>query len=244
MSATVLRIGGSHYGPVSKKFVKDIINSESYSDVTFSESQLELEDSTVSIEQPDQELLISPNLYVYARNVSIQAHVTQEEEAGVPIGTLKIVVSKLRGKVLEHFQTQEYSTLPGAKTQLGTVVVWLDPIQLEIMKDTAKRQVIVGPASTGKTLLIQLKVLEIMETTTENVLIILPYKQLAAKYKEFLENASNIDTTNRVKFCTAETEDWKCLLEENKTSHWFVDEFAALHTGHKELCNQILTMSR
>jgi hypothetical protein len=244
MSAMVLRIGGSHFGPVSKKFLKDNINPESYSDISFSKSQLELEDSTVSIEQPDQELLKSPNVYVYARNVSIETHVTQEEEAVMSIGTLKIVVSKLKGKILEHFQTQEYSTLPGAKTQLGTVVVWLDPIQLEIMKDPIKKQVIVGPASTGKTLLIQLKVLEIMETTNGNVLIILPYQQLVEKYKDFLKNATNIDTTKRVKFVTTESEDWEGLLKVNKTSHWFVDEFAALHAGHTELSNQILALSR
>jgi hypothetical protein len=244
MSATVMKIGAVDYRPVSKKFLKANFNPESYSDITFSKSELELEDSTVSIEHPDQEILKSPNVYVYARNVSIETHVTQEEEAGMSIGTLKIVVSKLRGKVLEHFQTQEYSTLPGAKTQLGTVVVWLDPIQLEIMKDPTKRQVIVGPASTGKTLLIQLKVLEIMETTNDNVLIILPYQQLVEKYKEFLKNATDIGTSERVKFVTTESEDWEGLLEENKTSHWFVDEFATIDANQRELSDQILTKSR
>ncbi len=220
-----MKIGAGNYGPVSKKFVKDNLNPECYADITFSKSQL---DSTVSNEQPDQELLKSPNLYVYSKNVSPET-----------------LIAAARGEVVKRLQTQAtLKDITGSKTQLGTVVVWLDVIQQEIMKDPAKRKVIVGPASTGKTLLIQLKVLEIIESGKDNVLIILPLQQLVEKYKEFFKKATNIDMSNRVRFCTAEIEDWEGLLGKNKTSHWFIDEFAALHAGYKELSNQILKLSR
>jgi hypothetical protein len=199
-------------------------------------------------EYPDEEQL--KRLYVVGKHVSVDESLIkdapQEEEANVYTDeAMMTLASKAKREVLRRIQTQSaLKELPGSKTQLGTIVVWLDAIQQEIMKDPTKRQVIVGPASTGKTLLIQLKVLEIIEETKSKVLIILPYKQLEEKYKEFLKNATDIDTSKEVKFVTPETQNWKRLLEENKTSHWFVDEFAALYAGHKELSNQILTLSR
>lgn len=177
------------------------------------------------------------NLYVTGKNYSIEESkmklASQEGEKG--------------REVSENLQTHLHlkEALPNSKTELGTVV-WLDSIQREIMKDkTSNRQVIVGPASTGKTILIQLKVLEIVETTTnEKVLIILPYKDLEEKYQEFLSQSSNIDMTKRVQFLTADTDDWEQRLEKNKDSHWFIDEFAALHAGHKDLCKKIIAMSK
>jgi hypothetical protein len=47
-------------------------------------------------------------------------------------------------------------------SKFGTLTIFLDPVQSEIMKDKHRKQMIIGPASTGKTLLIQLKVLEII----------------------------------------------------------------------------------
>jgi len=152
-----------------------------------------------------------------------------------------------RQKVSGSFRKQSHLedvVLPHSKTERETVLVWLDPIQREIMNDkTAKKQVIIGPASTGKTILIQLKVLEIIETTDEKILIILPYKQLEEKYKEFFDQ-NDTDTCGKVLFVTPDNKDWEGLLEENKKSHWFIDEFAAIHAGHKELCNQIITRSK
>jgi hypothetical protein len=177
------------------------------------------------------------NLYVTGKNYSIEESkmklASQEGEKG--------------REVSENLQTHLHlkEALPNSKTELGSVVVRLDPVQREIMKDkTSKRQVIVGPASTGKTILIQLKVMEIIETTTnEKVLIILPCKQLEEKYKDFFQNR-NIDINRRVRFVTPDNKDWQQLLEENKDSHWFIDEFTALHAGHKDLCNQIIKRSK
>jgi hypothetical protein len=150
-------------------------------------------------------------------------------------------------QVSENLQMQtavKYS-LPDSNHEQGTIVVWLDPIQQEIMNDKkTKKHIIIGPASTGKTILIQLKVLEIVTKTTNNkVLIILPCNQLKEKYKEFFQS-NKVHTTGRVDYITSENTDWEHLLEANIDSHWFVDEFAALHAGQKELCDHIITKSK
>ena len=59
---------------------------------------------------------------------------------------------------------------------IGKSCFWLDPNQQEILNNKNPTQIIIGPASTGKTILIQLKVLEILENVnnTENILTLLP----------------------------------------------------------------------
>ena len=69
--------------------------------------------------------------------------------------------------------------------------LWLDPIQIEVMKDQNNRQIIYGPASTGKTLLIQLKVIELFEKySNPSVLIILPFKKLVQMYEQYFEESN------------------------------------------------------
>jgi hypothetical protein len=198
-------------------------------------------DQTIQFQEKYKKLITAlaflSNLYVVGKNYSI-------DESKMILATQEGAVGgQVSGNLQMHSPLKE--ALPNSKTELGTVV-WLDSIQREIMKDkTSNRQVIVGPASTGKTILIQLKVLEIVETTTnEKVLIILPYKDLEEKYQEFLSQSSNIDMTKRVQFLTADTDDWEQRLEKNKDSHWFIDEFAALQSRDEELCDQIITRSK
>jgi hypothetical protein len=38
--------------------------------------------------------------------------------------------------------------------------------------------------------------------------------------------------------------DWKKVLERSQTSHWFIDEFAAINAGHKELDDAITKAQR
>ena len=70
-------------------------------------------------------------------------------------------------------------------------LIWLDSIQSRIQNSGNPRQLIVGPASTGKTVLIQLKVLDLFRTNKDSkCLIILPLEQLCLKYRRFFLTAS------------------------------------------------------
>ena len=81
------------------------------------------------------------------------------------------------------------SQLANKRDVSDKVFVWLDPMQMEIMEDQNPRQIIYGPASTGKTILIQLKVFQLIEENVDdNVLIILPNDRLVEKYKSFFKN--------------------------------------------------------
>ena len=56
------------------------------------------------------------------------------------------------------------------------------------MNDPNPSQIIVGPASTGKTLLIQLKVLEILETEEDSkVLVVVPLKKMKKVYLKWFD---------------------------------------------------------
>ena len=70
-------------------------------------------------------------------------------------------------------------------------LIWLDSIQSKIINSGNPRQLIIGPASSGKTLLIQLKVLDLFRRNkASKCLIILPFKQLVQKYQNFFQFAS------------------------------------------------------
>ena len=50
-------------------------------------------------------------------------------------------------------------------------------------------QVIIGPAGTGKTILVQLKIVEILEAdATSKVIIFLPYDRLVQKFEDFFQS--------------------------------------------------------
>ena len=64
----------------------------------------------------------------------------------------------------------------------------MDPEQVEIMNDPDPWQIIIGPASTGKTLLIQLKVLDILTyDPNSNILILVPLEIMKATYQKFFQ---------------------------------------------------------
>ena len=148
-------------------------------------------------------------------------------------------------EIVEGFQAQsamEKVDKSISRSDFGSIYVWLDPIQQEIMNDSNSRQVIIGPASTGKTLLIQLKVLELGRNDRDcKILIFLPHKSLVKKYTDLFQEAE-VNLNNL--FIVTPSDDWKRVLEERKNCHWFVDEFVTIHLRCKELNKIILKTAR
>lgn len=112
--------------------------------------------------------------------------------------------------------------------------LWLDQRQAEVMQSSCKKQYIFGPASTGKTLLIQLKVLEILNACKQDkdnrenkVLIVLPYDHLVISYKKFFQD-SGFETNNSDFLITTLSGPWRTIGD----AHIFIDEYCAL--GPKE----------
>ncbi len=128
------------------------------------------------------------------------------------------------------------------KSDYGSIFVWLDPIQHEIMNDSNTKQVIIGPASTGKTLLIQLRVLELCRKDSDcEILILLPHKTLVKKYQHFFEEAE-VDLSKL--FFVTPSDDWKKVMEERKhCHHWFVDELVAMHLRCEDLNDMIIKIA-
>ncbi len=147
-------------------------------------------------------------------------------------------------EIIESFQSQSAMEKVGKgilKSDYGSIYVWLDPVQQEIMSDANPRQVIIGPASTGKTLLIQLKVLELCRNDRDSeILILLPHISLVRKYQHFfLKSEVNLNNV----FLVTPSDNWKKVLEERKNCHWFVDELVAMHLRYKELNDIIIKMA-
>ena len=92
-------------------------------------------------------------------------------------------------EIISEFQSQsqlEKVDKNISKTTFGSLFVWLDPVQQEIIDDDNPKQVIIGSASTGKTLLLQLKILDLCSNDKDSeAVIILPNKKLVKKYQEF-----------------------------------------------------------
>ena len=106
--------------------------------------------------------------------------------------------------------------------------LWLDPLQAKILSDKNPYQVIIGPASSGKTIMIQLKILEILRNKKhEQVLIILPSETLKLKYEEFFSKANLGQSKQNIKIVTAR-EDFLSFL--STSPHIFIDEFCASAT--------------
>ena len=117
---------------------------------------------------------------------------------------------------------------------------WLDPIQSEIMNDSNPYQIIVGPASTGKTILIQLKVCQILQKG-ENVavLIILPLEILKVKYLQFFDTWGFTEVKKL--FILTVREDWKTVMLEHKP-HVFIDELSAVESIDNNFLDEVLQL--
>ncbi len=138
---------------------------------------------------------------------------------------------------LTHHKHLEKWRHPGVEKSKD-LYVWLDPIQVEIMKDKDPIQIIIGPASTGKTILIQLKIIEKLKNN-EPVIVILPSSALVLKYRLFFENC------NQEKLCiiTPDEKDWPSIQRKTK-AHVFIDEYCVSALEHKEFEDEIKKLAK
>jgi superfamily I DNA and RNA helicase len=127
-------------------------------------------------------------------------------------------LGKAHTKADKHIEAVDYL---GIKYQLGNTYVLLDPIQQQIMDDKNPRQLILGSAGTGKTVLLQLKAWQLLEDNPKcKVLIILPLKGVVDVYKSYFKSAFE----ERL-FIMTFREDWKKIIEIH-SPHILIDEFA------------------
>jgi hypothetical protein len=123
----------------------------------------------------------------------------------------------------------------------GELFVWLDPVQLKIMDSRHPRQIILGPASTGKTILIQLKIIEKLRAN-ENVLVVLPTKKLVSNYKLFF-SACIENVSYRNLFIVTPEEDWKSIQRRYK-ANIFMDEFCLMALEHKSFVKDVAELAK
>jgi hypothetical protein len=152
-------------------------------------------------------------------------------------------------KLQERVNKDNYKTHIGSFQLRENTFVWLDPLQTEILNDKNSKQIIIGPASTGKTILIFLKVLNIFKNEPDsNVLIILPYKQLVKMYLLYFNTAGLpnevhvhesydskaivLNNSQGNLFIVTHEEDWLKLFKTltKNPPHVLIDEFAAINS--------------
>jgi hypothetical protein len=145
--------------------------------------------------------------------------------------------SEIAGHLEQHKHLKKLNHPGVEKKQLfQNMFLWLDPYQAKILSDKNPYQVIIGPASTGKTIMVQLKVLEILrKSKDDHVLIILPSNTLRKKYEEFFVKAIDGQTKPNIKIVTAR----EGFFSELSTSpHIFIDKFCASATISDYFLNQ------
>lgn len=107
------------------------------------------------------------------------------------------------------------------------------------MKHSNNRQILRGPASTGKTIMIQIKVLQILRNDRNaKILILLPFTRLVEKYKTFFNNAGIMPDNENLCIATAESSELDQFIENN-SPNIFIDEFSAV-IARKFLFSQTL----
>ena len=118
-------------------------------------------------------------------------------------------------------------------------IIWLDPTQSKALKENHPRHIIRGPASTGKTILLQLKVLHLIKSSKDDkILILLPFQALVDKYKAFFEKSGvSVDDESFVIAIPQERKLEKFI--ENKKPHVFIDEFTAVWSGKSLFTNKL-----
>ena len=110
------------------------------------------------------------------------------------------------------------------------------------MKDSNPYQIIVGPASTGKTILIQLKAYQILQKdVSAAVLIVLPLDILKVKYIQFFKHCGLVAINNL--FIKTIKDDWKTVMI-NHNPHVFIDEFSAVQSMAEHVLSQVLTLAK
>ena len=111
------------------------------------------------------------------------------------------------------------------KTTWKKQLIWLDPVQSKILRDSIPRQIIFGPASTGKTVLIQIKASETVRKFREQKnVVVVPNKELKEKYDRFFDREDLGEGRARIIVMTAAEDFLKCFKEGCNV---FFDEFCA-----------------
>ena len=98
--------------------------------------------------------------------------------------------------------------------------------------------IIYGPASTGKTVLIQLKIIQLIKgNKNSKILVLLPHKRLVLKYKQFFDWLNLDFEAENVRITTPEGP-WELLVSKND-SHIFIDEFMSFKFCSKNIAQKI-----
>jgi hypothetical protein len=125
------------------------------------------------------------------------------------------------------------------KRKQKEVFVWLDPTQVKIMRDKNPKQILIGSASTGKTILIQLKVLDLLKNdNSSKVLIILPNERLKLKYEKFFKNA-DVKTDN-LKISSPSDNNWEVIFGNGQFPNVFIDEFSAINSRQNDFSKKLM----
>ena len=120
----------------------------------------------------------------------------------------------------------------------GEVYIWMDPIQTQVLNDQNPMMIIYGPASTGKTVLIQLKIIQLIKgNKNSKILVLLPHKRLVLKYKQFFDWLNLDFEAENVRITTPEGP-WELLVSKND-SHIFIDEFMSFKFCSKNIAQKL-----
>jgi hypothetical protein len=140
---------------------------------------------------------------------------------------------KMNSSLIEAMRGLDLTSPEDQKDQMANVeevqfedglFVWLDQIQAKILSDKNPFQLIMGSTARGKTMLLLMKILEVLRTESRsNVLVILLTSNLIDFYeKNFKERGIG---TERITFVDAQDEFSEIV--KSKNPHIFIDEYCA-----------------
>ena len=150
------------------------------------------------------------------------------------VGTL---AKKLQDQSL--LEKSKSSKVEKVETLAPNEYIWLDPIQSLVMKCSSKKVFISGPAGTGKTVLLQLKIVQILKTNPESKILVFfpPWPSsgaLAAMYCNYLVKLCTPEMVARVRLVvldSVQSESNVNFAFKWKPTHTFVDEFKAFQSN-------------
>ena len=116
---------------------------------------------------------------------------------------------------------------------------WLDPIQSAVMECNSKKVFIAGPAGTGKTILLQLKIEQILKNDLDSRILVFfpPWPSsgaLAGIYTNFLKQLCTDEMLERVRLITLDSiqsESTVSLGLKWEPTHTFIEEFKAFQSN-------------
>ena len=162
------------------------------------------------------------------------------------VGTL---AKKLQDQSL--LEKSKSSKVEKVETLAPNEYIWLDPIQSLVMKCSSKKVFISGPAGTGKTVLLQLKIVQILKTNPESKILVFfpPWPSsgaLAAMYCNSLKRLCTLEMLRRVRLINVDIThsgtNVKYALKW-KPTHTFIEEFKAFQSD-EDVCTNGLNKLR